>query len=110
MKWNEGNEQEQYKILANAIHPIRLLQLTNDSEFGNYLGYDSETYKRICQIFPVFAEIDIYFNSLNQLIKSLKLDSKEFVLYSAILEFSSSKYFLIAFSGVDQYVNSEDYL
>ena len=81
------------KIVANSIHSIRLLQIAcNSNNNSNYFGCDTKTFEQITQVFPVFLEIMPYLNSLAELIKSFKLDMKEFALYAALLAYSSGKY------------------
>ena len=86
------NPDDQMKIVANSIHSIRLLQIAcNSNNTSNYFGCDAKTFEKISQVFPVFLEIMPYLNSLAELIKSFKLDMKEFALYAAFLAYSSGK-------------------
>ena len=85
---------DQIKILANGIHPIRMLQLAGEVNCENYFNCDNQTFERLCYLFPIFNEILPYLKSLIELIRGLKLDAKEFSLYSALIAFSSCKLFL----------------
>lgn len=93
---------DQKIILIGSIHPLRLLQLIqlqlkreqqdNNSNFElNYFDCDTQTYEKISNQFPVFNEIKPHYKDLYEIIKDLKLDSKEFALYSAYLAFTTCK-------------------
>jgi hypothetical protein len=82
-------QKDQNKIICNAIHSIRLLQLANSNNTNNYFDSDNQTYEAVCGCFPVFANIELL-KTMKEFIKSFKLDAKELALYAALLSFSSS--------------------
>lgn len=86
---------DQIKILANGIHPIRMLQLAGEINCENYFNCDNQTFERLCYLFPIFNEILPYLKSLTDLIRGLKLDTKELSLYSALIVFSSGNLFVL---------------
>ncbi|CAF0820254.1 unnamed protein product [Brachionus calyciflorus] len=90
-------------IYVNSFHPIRILQLIslqqkleqietqpNLNSNINYFNCDTATYEKIIKHFPVFEKIMTYFRPLLDVVRELKLDSKELALYSAFLAFSAS--------------------
>lgn len=84
------NQTDKYKVICNAIHPIRLLQMAyNSNNNSNYFNTDNQTYERLIRCFPIFASSIEFLNKIKDFIKSLKLDPKEFALYVALLSFSS---------------------
>jgi len=86
---------DQIKVLANSVHILRLMQLANDSSSSvNYFNVDERSFNQICRVMPVFRVIEPYLKSLSDLIRGLKLDSKEFALYSALVALSSGYNFL----------------
>lgn len=101
-------------MLINSVHPLRLIQLIrlqqkreqnetqpNLNANANYFDCDSATYDKIIKHFPIFDKILSYYKPLADLVKELKLDCKEFALFSAVLAFSTSNfqiYFLFIFN------------
>lgn len=100
-----GNFSEQDKkiIFINSIHPLRLLQLIrfqqtkeqlekqpNLSINQNYFNCDQQLMDKILKYFPVFNDVITFFKPLADVVRELKLDTKEFALYSAFLVFSTS--------------------
>ena len=41
-------QKDQNKIICNAIHSIRLLQLANSNNTNNYFDSDNQTYEAVC--------------------------------------------------------------
>lgn len=82
------NISDKIKVVANAIHPLRLLQLANSESDDNYFNLDDESFGRLTHTFPVFSSSS---NAIRDYIRALKLDAKEFALFSALLVFSSGK-------------------
>jgi hypothetical protein len=80
---------DQLKVLANGVHSLRLLQLANDPACPNYFNTDDRSFQHICRLMPVFAHIGPCLKALSELVRGLKLDAKEFALYSALVAFSS---------------------
>ena len=89
--YNSMNISDKIKVVANAIHPLRLLQLANSESDDNYFNLDDESFGRLTHTFPVFSSSLDYLNAIRDYIRALKLDAKEFALFSALLVFSSGK-------------------
>ena len=71
------NQTDKYKVICNAIHPIRLLQMaynSNNNSNSNYFNTDNQTYERLIRCFPIFASSIEFLNKIKDFIKSLKLD------------------------------------
>ena len=95
--------EDQKILLINSVHPLRLIQLIrlqqkreqsetqpNLNANINYFDCDNATYEKIIKHFPVFDKILSYYKPLADLVRELKLDCKEFALFSAVLAFSTS--------------------
>ena len=98
--------EDQTKILVNSIHPIRLLQIAKSSTYINYFNCDNQTFERITRYFPVFNQIMPYFKALIENIRELKLDNKEFALFTAFIAFTTSrnKFFWSFYSKVSCFI------
>ena len=86
--------EDQTKVLVNSIHSMRLLQIAKSSNYLNYFNCDNQTFERIIKYFPIFKSISSYFKTLVEHIRELKLDNKEFALFTAFIAFSTSKFYL----------------
>lgn len=97
--------EDQKILLVNSVHPLRLIQLirlqqkreqtetqANLNTNINYFDCDSATYDKIIKYFPVFDKILLFYKPLVDMVRELKLDCKEFALFSAVLAFSTSKF------------------
>lgn len=62
----------------------------NQNFISNYFDCDQQNYEKIIQFFPVFKETFDYYKELAECVKELKLDSREFALYSAYLAYSTA--------------------
>ena len=81
---------DQVKVVANAIHPIRLLQLAQNPANIDYFNASNQSYAINGQdTFINFASSNSFLNGTKEFIQSIKLDAKEFALFSAYLAFSS---------------------
>lgn len=100
--------EDQKILLINSVHPLRLIQLIriqqkreqtetqpNLNTNMNYFDCDKTTYEKIIKHFPIFDQIMPLYKPLVDLVLELKLDSKEFALFSAVLAFSTSKHLKI---------------
>jgi hypothetical protein len=85
--------EDQKKILLNAIHPIRLIQIIEQNKYLNYFNIDENKFQKIVNYFPIFSQINEHLKVLADTIRPLKLDAKELALFTAFVIFSTSKLF-----------------
>ncbi len=91
-------ESDRVKVIANAIHPIRLLQLAHNPANIDYFNQRSQSFEINASTFTSFASSNSFLDSIKDFIQRIKLDAKEFALFSAHLAFSSGFKLLEYFS------------
>ena len=78
-------------IIINSIHSIRAIQIARQSTFANYFNCNSQTFERFIKIYPFFDKINSYLKNLIESLRELRLDNKEYALFTAYVAFSTSK-------------------
>jgi hypothetical protein len=84
-------ENDRVKVIANAIHPIRLLQLAYNPAEIDYFSTENHSYVTNAPTFTSLVNSN-EFVCMKDLVQSLKLDAKELALFSACLAFSSGNF------------------
>ena len=82
-------ENERVKVIANAIHPIRLLQLAYCPDNIDYFSTSRQSFPINAPMFINYASSNDFLNGMKDFVQSTKLDPKEFALFAAYLAFSS---------------------
>ena len=79
-----------YRIISACVHSIRLISFAKQTNDTNYFECSDELFNKIKSEFPIFK--DIGFTDILDVLRSLKMDYKEFALYSALVMFASGEY------------------
>ena len=83
------DQQNFFRIISASVHSLRLLYNAKQASSANYFDCSEELFEKIKMEFPIFKEV--CFMDIIDILRALKMDQKEFALYSALVMFSSGK-------------------
>ena len=110
---NEFVAIDRERLNYHALYPLRLLELAKLSSYQNFFNCEPKQFELICKYFPVFGSTNLntYIQSTIDAVKELRLDDREFALYSIVLILSigSFSFFCLNFNYIFEIIQTKNF-